>query len=80
MPSDSDFATPITYRRKCGAERVPFSEEGSNSAPSSVKEIKFETLGQAQEQRALCAFHVIPILHHPALRFLVSIPSPIKAL
>ncbi len=36
LPSDSDYATPPTDRRKGGAERVPFSDEGSNSIPSPV--------------------------------------------
>jgi hypothetical protein len=52
LPSDADYATPPTDRRKCGAERVPFSGEGSNTVPSPVKEIKFQKLGRTQEQSA----------------------------
>ncbi len=39
LPSDSDYVTPQTERRKCWAERVPFSGEGSSSTPSPIKEI-----------------------------------------
>ncbi len=38
LPCDSDYVTPATDRRKCGAERVSFSGEGSSSVPSSVQE------------------------------------------
>jgi hypothetical protein len=50
LPCDSDYATPPTDRRKCGAERVPFRGEDSSSIHSPVKEIKFEKRGRAQEQ------------------------------
>jgi hypothetical protein len=84
LPSDSDYATPPTDRRKYGAERVPFSGEGSSSVPSPVKEIKIEKRGPAQEQSSLCAAHVTPIGYRPALRYPLadegssSIPSPVK--
>ena len=58
LPSDTNYITPPTDRRKCGAERVSFSGEGSISVPSPVKHIKFEKQGRAQEQSALCAAHV----------------------
>ncbi len=54
LPSDSDYITLPTDRRKCGAERVAFSGEGSSSVPSPVKEKKFEKQGLAQEQSSLC--------------------------
>jgi hypothetical protein len=80
LPSDPDYITPPTYRRKCGAERVSFSGEGSISVPSPVKEIKFEKQGRAQEQSALCSAHVTGIGYSPALRYPTSnaIPSPVK--
>jgi hypothetical protein len=84
LRSDSDYDTPPTDRRKCGAERSPFSDEGSSAVPSPVKEINFEKRGQAQEQSALCAAHVTPILHRPALLYPLSgddsnsIPLPVK--
>jgi hypothetical protein len=49
LPSDSDYVTLPTDRRKCGAERVAFSGEGSSSVPSPVKEINFKKRGRAQE-------------------------------
>jgi hypothetical protein len=61
LPSDSDYVTPPTDRRKCGTERVAFCGEGSISVPSLVKEIIFEKQGRAQEQSALCAAHVTAI-------------------
>jgi hypothetical protein len=55
LPSDPNYITQPTDRRKChlkcGAERVSFSGEGS--VPSPIKEIKFEKQGQAQEQSTL---------------------------
>ena len=51
------------------AERVSFSDEGSISVPSPVKEIKFEKQGRAQEQSTLCAAHVMAIRYRPALRY-----------
>ncbi len=84
LPSDSDYVTPPTDRRKCGAERVSFSCEGSSSVPPPVKEIKFVERGLAQEQSALCAAHVTAIGYCPALRYLFSgegfnsIPSPVE--
>ncbi len=33
LPSDLDYVTPPTDRRKCGAERVPFGGGGSSSVP-----------------------------------------------
>ncbi len=84
MPSDPDYITQPTDRHKCGAERVPFSGEGSSSVPSPVKEIKFEKQGRAQEQSALCAAHVTAIGYRPALQYPFSgegsnsIPSPVK--
>ncbi len=84
LPSDPNYITLPTDRRKCGAERVSFSGEGSISVPSPVKEIKFEKHGQAQEQSALCAAHVLAIGYGPALRYpfggvsFNSIPSPVK--
>jgi hypothetical protein len=53
LPSDSDYVTPPTDRRKCGAVRIAFSNEGSISVPSPVKEIKFEKQQRAQEQSDL---------------------------
>ncbi len=84
LPSVSDYATPPTDRRRCGAERVRFSGEGSSSIPSPVKTIKFQKRGLAQEQSAQCASHVTPILHSPAIRYPFSgegsnsIPSAVK--
>jgi hypothetical protein len=69
LPSDSDYVTPPTDIRMCGAERVPFSGEGSNSVTPPVKEIIFEKRGRAQEQSALCAAHVMAIRYRPALRY-----------
>jgi hypothetical protein len=43
LPSDLNYITQPTERRKCGAERVSFGGEGLISAPSPVKEIKFES-------------------------------------
>jgi hypothetical protein len=66
------------------AERVSFSDEGSISVPSPVKEIKFEKQGRAQEQSTLCAAHVMATGYRPALRypfggiFSNSILSPVK--
>jgi hypothetical protein len=54
LPTDPDYITPPTDRRKCGAERVSFSGEGSISEPS-VMQINFEKQGRAQEQSALLA-------------------------
>ena len=79
LPSDSDYVTLPTDRRKCGAERVAFCGEGSISVPSPVKEIIFEKQGRAQEQSALCPAHVTAIGYRPALRnpfIKVRIPSP----
>jgi hypothetical protein len=80
LPSDPDYITPQTDRRKCGAERVSFSGEGSSSVPSPVKQIKFKTQGQAQEQSVLCAAHITGIAYRPALRYPTSNsnPSPVK--
>ncbi len=80
LPSDPDYITPPTDRRKCGAERISISGEGSISVPSPVKEIKFEKQGRAQEQSALCSAHVTGIGYRPALRYPTSnsIPSPVK--
>jgi hypothetical protein len=80
LPSDPDYITPPTDRRKCGAERVAFRGEGSISVPSPVKEIIFEKQGRAQEQSALCAANVTAIGYRPALRYPSSnsIPSPVK--
>jgi hypothetical protein len=68
LPNDSDYITPLTDRRKCGAELVSFSGEGSSSIPSPVKEIKFEKQELAQEQSALCAAHITAIGYRHALR------------
>ena len=76
MPSDPDYITPPTDRRKCGAECVSFNVEGSSSLPSPVKEIKFEKRGQAQEQSTLCAAHVTAIGYRPAIRYLSSNSIP----
>ena len=80
LPSDPDYITPPTDRRKCGAERVSFGGEGSNSVPSPFKQINFEKQGRAQEQSTLCSAHVTAIGYRPALRYLSSnsIPSPVK--
>ncbi len=80
LPSDPDYITSQTDRRKCGAERVSFSGEGSISVPSPVKEINFEKQGRAQEQSALCSAHVTGIGYRPALQYPTSnsIPSPVK--
>jgi hypothetical protein len=86
LPSDSDYVTLPTDRRKCGAGRVAFSGEGSISVLSPVKEIIYEKQGRAQEQRALCAAHVTvtAIGYCPALRYPFgvvsshSIPSPVE--
>jgi hypothetical protein len=67
LPSDSDFVTLPTDRRKCGAEHVASCGEGSISVPSPVKEIIFEKEGQAQEQSTLCAAHVTAIGYGLAL-------------
>jgi hypothetical protein len=69
LPSDPNFIARPTDRRKCWAERVSFSGEGSISVPSPVTEIKFEKLGRAQEQNTLCAAHVMAIRYCPALRY-----------
>ncbi len=66
LPSDSDYVTLPTDRRKCGAVRVGFSGEDSISVPSPVKEIKLEKQGQAQEQSTLCAAHVTAIGYRPS--------------
>jgi hypothetical protein len=79
----------MTDRRKCGAAglrvfHLVVKVSTRSSTPSPVKEIKFEKLGQAQEQSNQCTSHVTPIVHHPALRYpfsgegLNSIPSPVK--
>jgi hypothetical protein len=39
LPSDPDYILPPTDRRKCGAERVPFSDEDSISVSSPVEEM-----------------------------------------
>ncbi len=84
LPSDPNYITPPTDRRKCGAERVSFSGEGSSSVPSPVKGIKFEKQGRAQEQSALSAAHVTAIGYCLAPRYPFSgevsnsIPSPVK--
>jgi hypothetical protein len=88
LPSDPNYIILQTDRRKCGAERVSFSGEGSISVPSPVKEIKFEKQGRIQEQSTLCAAHVTAIGYHPALQYPFasggvgyhSIPSPVKLL
>ncbi len=67
LPSDSDYVAQQTDRRKCGAERVSLSGEGSNSITSPVKEIIFVEWGRAQEQSSLCAAHVKAIRYRPAL-------------
>ncbi len=69
MPSDPNYITPPTDRRKCGAERVSFSGESSISVPSPVTEMKFEKQGRAQEQSTLCAAHVMAIRYRPALQY-----------
>jgi hypothetical protein len=69
LPSDADYIPPQTDRRKCGAERVSFSGEGSISVPSPVKQINFEKQGRAQEQSTLCTAHVTAIGYRPALRY-----------
>ncbi len=79
LPSDLDYITPPTDRRKCGAERVAFSGEGSISVPSSVLQINFETEGRAQEQSALCASHFTGIAYRPALRYPTSNAIPCQA-
>jgi hypothetical protein len=68
-PSDPNNITPPTDRRKCGAERISFSGEGSMSVPSPVKQTKFEKQGRAQEESTLCAAHVAAIGYRPALRY-----------
>jgi hypothetical protein len=80
LPSDPDYITPPTDRRKCGAERVSFSVEDSISVPSPVKHIKFKKQGRAQEQSTLCASHLTGIAYRPALRYPTSnsIRSPVK--
>jgi hypothetical protein len=80
LPSDPDYITPPTDGRKCGAERVSFSGEGSSSLPSPVKQIEFEMQTRAQEQSVLCAAHITGIAYRPALRYPTSnsIPSPVK--
>jgi hypothetical protein len=80
LPSDPDYIAPPTDRRKCGAERVSFSGEGSISVPSPVQQIQFEKHGRTQEQSALCSAHVTGIAYCPALRYPTSnsIPSPVK--
>ncbi len=69
LPTDPNYITMPTDRRKCGAERVSFSGEGSISEPSPVTEIRFEKQGLAQEQSTLCAAHVTAIGYRPALRY-----------
>jgi hypothetical protein len=78
LPSDSDYVTLLTDRRKCEAVRIAFSREGSIPVPSPVKEIKFEKQGRAQEQSTLCAANLTAIGYRPALRYPSSnfIPSP----
>ncbi len=66
LPRDPNCITPPTDRRKCGAERVSFSGEGSISIPSPVTD-KIEKQGLAQEQSTLCAAHVMAIRYGPAL-------------
>ncbi len=80
LPSDPDYITPPTDRRKYGTERVSFSGEGSISVPSPVMQINFEKQRRAQEQRALCASHFTGIAYRPALRYPTSnsIPLPVK--
>ncbi len=68
MPGDLVNVTQPTDRRKCGAERVSFSGEGSSFVPPPVKEKKIEKQGRAQEQSTLCAAHVTAIEYRPALR------------
>ncbi len=74
LPSDPNRITPPTDRRKCGAERISFSGEGSISVPSPVKQIKFEKQGRAQEQSTLCVAHVTAHGYRSALRY--PFPSP----
>ncbi len=80
LPSDTDYITPPTDRRKCGAERVSFSGEGWISVHPPVMQINFEKQGRAQVQSALCASHLTGIAYRPALRYPTSnsIPSPVK--
>ena len=53
LPRDPSYITPPTDRRKCGAERVSFSGEGSISVPSPVKETNLRSL-DGLRSRALC--------------------------
>ncbi len=69
LPSDPNYITLPADRRKCGAERVSFSGEGSISVPSPVTEKTIEKQGRAQEQSTLCAAHVMAIRYRPALRY-----------
>jgi hypothetical protein len=69
LPSDPNYITPPTDRRKCGAEHVSFSREGSISVPSPVTEKKIKKQGRAQEQSTLCAVHVMAIRYRPAHRY-----------
>jgi hypothetical protein len=69
LPSDPNYITPPTDRRKCGAQRFSFSCEGSISVPSPVTEKKIEKQGRAQEQNTLSAAHVMAIRYRPALRY-----------
>ncbi len=55
LPSHSDHFTLANDKRKCGAENIPFSGEGSSSVSSPFKQIKFEKRGRDQDQRAQCA-------------------------
>jgi hypothetical protein len=65
LPSASDYVTPPTDMRKCGAERISFSGEGSSSVPSPVKEIKIREAGtgsgaeRSQAVRSPCNGHRI---------------------
>ncbi len=73
LPSDSDYVTPPTDRRKCWADRVPCSGEGSSAVPSLVQEINFERQGRAQEQSAQCVSHVTLTLQWTSIALLFDI-------
>jgi hypothetical protein len=83
--SDEEESSCLVSRTMLSCRLIGASE-GSGSTPSPVKEIKFQKRGRApsQDQSALSAAHVTPILLHPALRYPFSgegsnsIPSPVK--
>jgi hypothetical protein len=57
LPSDPDYITLPTDRRKCGAERVSFSGEGSISVHPPVMQIFEAGTGSGAERSVRIPFN-----------------------